>query len=224
MFKMKSLINVFLLLTILLGLHPIENSIAGSCDEKATGGRTSTCTGDHNYTGNWPPKIQFDPSNPDQIDRNDEITIKIIGGCSPYTWSVSGNGFRLQDTQTTGLTNTLIADGSACGTATITVTGCVGPQATGYVRCKTGGWYNLTFVCGADRFCTYAATTCTAYVGPYRYIHYRCVFGGPNCMETCEPCSTSYGSCPIWECQSVSSTYGHCWALGSIARWEWTCP
>lgn len=67
-----------------------------------------------------------------------------IGG--PYSWSVSGTGFSLSSAQTTGLSNTLNAGGSACGAATITVTGCGGAVVTGYVRCTTGHWGDLEVI------------------------------------------------------------------------------
>jgi hypothetical protein len=62
---------------------------------------------------------------------------------SPYSWSVSGVGFTLDNATTTGLTNTLNADDTACGSAEITVTGCGGKPVTGYVRCTTGVWLTV---------------------------------------------------------------------------------
>jgi RHS repeat-associated protein len=85
------------------------------------------------YTPLPEPEFQYDPNTPDEIDRNSSIPINVIGGCTPYTLSVSGNGFSL-----TG--KTLFADGTACGTATITVTDYCGNNATGYVRCTEGTW------------------------------------------------------------------------------------
>jgi hypothetical protein len=140
MLKSKMLINVLLILTISLCLHHIKSSIAGDCDDMSSGGGIPTVTGDHNIPENWNPGLQFDPSIPDEIAPNSSIPINVIEGCSPYTWSVSGNGFSLAESQTTGRTNTLIADDTACGTATIIVTGCSGPPVTGYVRCTVGQW------------------------------------------------------------------------------------
>jgi len=85
------------------------------------------------YTPLPEPEFQFDPNNLDEIDRNSSIPINVIGGCPPYTLSVSGNGFSL-------IGNTLFADGTACGIATITVTDYCGNDAKGYVRCTEGTW------------------------------------------------------------------------------------
>ncbi len=94
------------------------------------------------------------------IVRNGTATVVVTPGTGPYTWAVSGTGFSIPAT-TSGPTNTLSADGTACGSATITVTDACENVATGYVReednsrwqeqggeadqCKllggTGSWY-----------------------------------------------------------------------------------
>jgi len=82
-------------------------------------------------------------SGPETIDRNQSKTITITdptGKGSPFSWSVSGTGFTLNSNETTGLTNKLNADGTACGTATITVTGCAGSTDSCEVRCTNGQW------------------------------------------------------------------------------------
>jgi hypothetical protein len=224
MLKLKSLINVLLVLTISFCLSPINSSIAGDCAEKKIGGEVQTVSGDHNYIDSWFPKIQFDPSNKQQLDRNNIITIKIIGGCSPYTWSVSGNGFSLQESQTTGLSNTLIIDGTACGTGTITVTGCSGIPVKGYVRCTTGRWSDPTVVCGHDSLnpgCPKlvrgnlkyfircgcwpidGCETCLAYHDIVPYCdHDYCQSGCAPCACTQPPCGRgiSYISIQEWIC------------------------
>jgi len=73
-----------------------------------------TFTGNHTYTPEWRPAFQYDPNNPDEIDRNSSVEISVIGGTSPYTWSVSGTGFSIPSS-TTDRTNTLSADDTACG-------------------------------------------------------------------------------------------------------------
>lgn len=74
------------------------------------------------------------------IEQGHSVTVAVTGLNTPFEWSVSGAGFTLENATTTGLTNTLIADANACGSATITVTGCDGTLVTGYVRCTTGVW------------------------------------------------------------------------------------
>ncbi len=63
------------------------------------------------HTGSADPlrDVCIDPNNADEIARNSTIAINVIGGCPPYTLSVSGNGFSLTD-------NTLFADDTAAGT------------------------------------------------------------------------------------------------------------
>jgi len=99
-----------------------------------------TFTGNHNYPSGWFPEFQYDPNNPDEIDRNSSVGISVIGGFPPYTWEVSGNGFILSLDETEDPSNALYADDSACGTATIEVIDNYGVPVTGYVRCTTGGW------------------------------------------------------------------------------------
>ena len=75
------------------------------------------------------------------IGQDTSVGIKINdpnpGG--PYSWSVSGGqGFSLSHSNTVGLSNQLNADATACGTATITVTGCAGNTAFGDVRGTEG--------------------------------------------------------------------------------------
>ena len=87
-----------------------------------------------------------DAGSADIIDRNSSCAVAItdsLGNGGPYTWSVSGTGLSLTNAVTTGLSNTLIADGAACGSATITVTGCAGTVVNGYVRCIVGKWVSL---------------------------------------------------------------------------------
>lgn len=86
-------------------------------------------------------------SNADTIAREASEIITVIGGCPPYIWAVSGTGFTMTDATTTGLTNTLNADATACGTATITITDDCGTSLTEYVRCTTGQWINKSNEC-----------------------------------------------------------------------------
>lgn len=80
----------------------------------------------------------------EEIDREASVTIAIAGLNGPFTWEVSGVGFTLEHENTEGPTNTLHADETACGAATIIVTGCDERTATGYVRCTVG---NLSALC-----------------------------------------------------------------------------
>ena len=85
--------------------------------------------------------VSYDSDNPATIARNDsDIEITISDGIGPFTWAVSGTGFSLGSATTTGRSNTLNADGTACGSATITVTDVCSDSDTGYVRCTSGQW------------------------------------------------------------------------------------
>lgn len=78
-----------------------------------------------------------DPGSDDTIARSGTATIAITGSSTPFTWEITeGTGFTLDYSTTTGLSNILRADATACGSATITVTGCDGVSVTGYVRCN----------------------------------------------------------------------------------------
>ena len=78
------------------------------------------------------------------VARNGIAGVYVQDGLGPYTWSVAGTGFSIPAT-TAGVQNVLSADNTACGTATITVTDYCGDSTTGYVRCDTGNWCEITF-------------------------------------------------------------------------------
>ena len=74
------------------------------------------------------------------IDQDDMVSVYVTGGCPPYKWEVTGTGFIMGTRETTGTYNTLIADASACGPASITVTDDCGNSVTGGVRSTEGRW------------------------------------------------------------------------------------
>lgn len=74
-----------------------------------------------------------------------EATVAVADGLGPYTWSVSGTGFSMKHSQTEGVNNTLLADKTSCGTATITVTDYCEDTVTGYVRGAVGEWVPIAF-------------------------------------------------------------------------------
>jgi hypothetical protein len=71
--------------------------------------------------------------------------VAVLDGLGPYSWSVAGTGFSMLHANTEGKTNTLQADDTACGPATITVTDFCGDTTTGYVRCTAGQWTEIGF-------------------------------------------------------------------------------
>jgi len=211
---------------IVLGLGLIDFESAFDKDKQSQEG-INVPTIPEEYTPLPEPELQFDPSNPDEIDRNSSISINIIGGCPPYTWSVSGNGFSLQESQTTGLTNTLIADGTACGSATITVTGCDGNSVTGHVRCTTGLWKEIVH-CGSGKGYCMSETI----VGKYKYKEYWCTQGCPgltcsdlicnNCYSFGNPKPDCDGNYKPKEDDCLSSSYKPCWCTEKYT-YEWVC-
>ncbi len=120
---------------IALGLGLIDFESAFDTDKQYQEG-INVPTIPEEYTPLPAPELQYDPSNPDEINPNSSISLNVVGGCPPYTLSVSGNGFSM-----TG--KTLFADDTACGSATITVTDACGNNTTGYVRCTAGKWGDI---------------------------------------------------------------------------------
>ena len=170
------------------------------------------------------------------VAQNNSCTVVITGLNTPFTWSVSGTGFTLDNATTEGLTNTLNADGSACGSATITVTGCDGTVATGYVRCTTGTWTSWIYTCGSD-VGNQAYGNCYITSGPGRYYYIdqiacsQCT--GPVCSMLFS--RAEYDNCWYWsasepyDCTTgCSSTYcgtPDCHRIVSgNKRKEWVCP
>jgi len=128
---------------------------------------------------------------------------------------VSGAGFSLTSAETDGLTNTLEADGTACGSATITVTDDCGESCTGYVRCTTGRWANRTLVMynrvgnpmSGQQFNT---------VGKYRY--YVFWYGAPPSTMCWQHCRDGCWTCPGDLLHFVTNNpYG---VIGTSVFWE----
>ena len=70
-------------------------------------------------------------------------TLTVQNGAGPFTWAVSGTGFCLAYVTTTGRSNILRADNTACGPATITITDYCSNSCTCEVRGTTGTWCSL---------------------------------------------------------------------------------
>lgn len=181
------------------------------------------------------------------VARNASVTVAITdsGDSGPFSWAVSGTGFTLDNATTTGLTNTLNADGTACGLATITVTGCEETSATGYVRCTTGVW-----VLDTDDFCVNCTGCCQQYAEPCdpctpdtweendaddpRYRYKACGSGcppsgpdgGPYCQEggvtdTCDTlCYTLLSDLYTVCVNNIPSGYN---TFSVVDRWIWEC-
>jgi hypothetical protein len=150
MVKVKKLIIGLLVLQIILAVSVKGAMAAGLCDGGGGGeggdggGSSSTLTG--SYEGGDDLIFRWDPANPEEMGRNSEIEISVIGGCTPYLWSLSGEGFwfdaefTLTETKTMQeKTVTLYTDDTACATEITVKNGC-GEVVTGYVRYPAGSW------------------------------------------------------------------------------------
>jgi hypothetical protein len=199
----------FLILTFLFCFHLINNSIAGDCDNKGLEAGTPTITGNYIYPPGYEctedSDLIYDTVNSaETIDRNGSAALVVIGNNDPFTWSVSGTGFTLEtEGEATGPTNTLYADGTACGTATITVTGCDGQAVTGYVRCTTGQWVIQGFLCG-----NFAGSliACTVIEGNERRVY----GGGCLCSDQCHQCESYWAEYLAKGCSPPFDSYTFC--------------
>jgi hypothetical protein len=97
-------------------------------------GPTSTITENAEYKDSWIFKWADD--NPEFIPLGESEEVRVEGGVPNFKWQVSGDGFSLKESETTDRTNTLYADGTACGEATITVEDYHKQQVQGTVRAK----------------------------------------------------------------------------------------
>jgi hypothetical protein len=215
-------------------LHLTGPTVADECWDREGSG--PTVTGNYTY-----PPFQYDPDNPDEIDRNNSIPICVIGGIPPYTWQVNGNGFSLSEGATEGLTNTLIAESTACGAATITVTDKFGASCTGYVRCTTGNWSDFVQVaitvkgdvCPDNPNCKSSSGSydyvCNGISNKYQYRKYSVhSSSGMHCPgELCGGDPTRSGACELtvsYENCSYTQTDGCCGCCCVILyRREWEC-
>ena len=131
-----------------------------------------------------------DPNSADTVARNGNADVAIIDGTGlggPFSWAIAGTGFTLNNPDATGITNSVHAGPTACGSATITVTGCGNNVVIGYVRCTTGKWVVLSTcgaVCGFYQMCN-----STWYVGNIKHYNVYCAHPAPPCSDVCSGCA-----------------------------------
>jgi hypothetical protein len=245
MLRVKPSKIVLMILTFVFCLHLSGLTVADDCWDREGGG--PTVTGDYTYPPGWFPEFQYNPNNPDEIDRNSSVEISVIGGTPPYTWQVSGNGFSIPSS-TTDRTNTLSADDTACGAATITITDDCPTVATGYVRCTAGKWVEKASICelgGPADVCWHDAPYyyCQKVEGYIKeWIELSHLGGMPTCEEwgdaacagRCDfygykHCGNSiadlsfFGGENICDCVSKPAGGYECWAIKHVRHWEWEC-
>jgi len=201
----------------------------------------STEPGNRIIPSNW--RDAYKPeifSNNDEIARNNYVNVWVDSdgkACPPYNWSVSGTGFHFNSASgpTTATTNAdletlqLWADGTACGTATITVTDLCEGNDKEYVRCTTGHWVLIENIsCGTLDCC---GATC--------HSEFYCIQGKCRYMDSWVAgnlMGTRWhptGNCVKYSCTPY--TTDHCYDPGYYPpkyhvgihykkMWEWDCP
>jgi len=156
----------------------------------------------------------------DIVNPNSQKSVSIKGGCPPYSWSVNGNGYWLENDLTYDLENILYSDTVADCLASITVIDKYGQQVTGYLR-RPGQWVSLGSICKVPG-------PPTRELGYYRYAgwQYERIEGGlkqyqsyrfdtfsGTCLWTEPPCGNQGYSCspktdPGLECITLDWTPG----------------
>jgi hypothetical protein len=103
-----------------------------------------TVTGEFVYPEGWFSKLEWDPTNPQTVDRSSSVPVSVLNGEGGFSWEVAGNDFWFNEEHTEGLITTdgrsvtLYAGPNACGGATISVTDMMGDAVTGSLRCTDG--------------------------------------------------------------------------------------
>jgi hypothetical protein len=123
-----------------------------------------------------------DSSTPDTIAPGGSISVYVSGGCPPYSWSVSGTGYTLDNASTTGLINGLNSAAGTCGVnygpvATVTITDNCSDSVQAIIR-NTGGTWTLQETGAGVNTCTdTGGVSCTGtgtgtqIIGKYRYLY-----------------------------------------------------
>lgn len=87
-----------------------------------------------------PPGFSFPDTNPATILPPDSDTITLEGGLPPFSWTIEGTGFTLDEETTQVRENTVNAAGGAVGCGKITCTDFCETEATYYIRSTVGEW------------------------------------------------------------------------------------
>jgi hypothetical protein len=168
-------------------------------------------------------QIEFKWTSPnypgDIVNPNSQKNVNISGGCPPYSWSVSGEGYWLEDDLTYDLVNTVYTDSAIDCISSITVVDKYGNRVTGNLR-SSGRWVRIGSRCDFPG----PATKRLGYDSWYKWQYERVVgkyrqyqtystsggFGG-TCLWTEPPCGNQKYSCipqsnPGSECITLEST------------------
>jgi len=164
--------------------------------------------------------MTYDSSNPETIDPDSTETITVSHECPPVTWGVIGVGFSFAETTTEGGSNTLIADATACGLATIIVTDSLGDMATGDIRSTAGGWVlKSTDVCELSGDAELESFECIQISGPpplagwtcYRDWTYTLISGkGKQVQKTRQFCREQDWDGNTADCDEIGYSLPNC--------------
>lgn len=189
-------------------------------------------------------EFKFEDSN-QEVGPGGSLVLGISGGVPPYDWSVQGNGFWLEESQSQGLSNTLYADNTACGSAMVGITDACNVTVTGSIRCTQGIWrqhgYHALDVGNAENTgpCDWTSPKVVILDGRWRYtfdndpVYYcRCIdpdalgYHGPSGDYPADPSNPDpYHSegCTDIPCGTYDPGWrGTCWRMGVYIE-EWTC-
>jgi len=138
----------------------------------------------------------------DIIKPNSQKSVSIKGGCPPYSWSVKGNGYWLENDLTYDLENILYSDTVSDCLVSITVIDKYGQQVTGYLR-RPGRWVSLGSICkvpgpptrkmGYNRYAGWRYERIEGGLKQYQSYRYYYFFG--TCLWTEPPCGNQRYSC-----------------------------
>ena len=213
----------------------VSNGCKVTAGENATGYiQVQATDNQNNQTGVWSiggldctscTEITWDDVTSGETVVREDSTIVAInsGACGYYNWSVSGAGFSLQHSKTYGTSNVLNANGSACGSAIITVTDACGNTVEGSVRCTTGSWDS----CYSSLYGGCNGDYVDFYDTPITYSEIKCRTGGTTGRTPSQWISLINNST---NCQNNNATIeggshdGACpgnWC--AVTRFSWDC-
>lgn len=165
--------------------------------------------------------IAWAEGNGDTITRNNSIALSVTGSGAPFSWNAVGGEGMTVDTDEESNSVLLVADGTACGSVTVTCTDCDGNPASGSIRCTSAGsWQDSVYTCGEYQG-VHILVVCDTYEGQYWYhdekSHRACVPISP-CTGTPMGCTAKDVSCAADCTPGGCGTYC-CYGLGDPVQW-----
>jgi hypothetical protein len=185
----------------------------------------------------------WDSENPETIGPNSFEAITVNDGCTPFTFTVAGTGFYLDEAHTiteleTSERTITIYSSTGCGTCTVTCTDDCDDTVTGYLRCTAGKWKVYSEF---DYVCKMPGSV-PKYSSEYSFYYYELIQGNAkqaqttlrqlsysgNCVGKCAAwsippgnpnCIDGYHTFPCWEIEAVYA----CVRNYLTRYYEWEC-